>query len=291
MGLKSWAVLLVTATMLASSFFFNKVAVGTVPPVTIATARALLAAPIVLLFVHLSGNRLPPLGRRWGPLLVLGLLTAALPHVALAWSQVHIDSGLAGILYGTIPLLTVIFAHFATNDEKWTASSGAGVLLGLGGIVVVLGPAALAGLAEQLVGSAIALSAALCYAVGGVYSRRFGDMRPVVLTAAQYLCSAAILAPLSIAIDAPWTLAPSSPALWSLVGLALIGTALPGVMVFWLVQRVGATNTSLLAFFMPVIAILLGTTLLGESLTWQAFAGLALILAGMTAVGRRTPSR
>ena len=291
MQAKHWAVLLVTATMLASSFFFNKVAVGTVPPVTIAAARALLAVPVVLLFVRLSGNRLPPLGRRWGPLLLLGLLTAALPHVAIAWSQVHIDSGLAGILYGTIPLLTVIYAHFATADEKWTASGGAGVLLGLGGIVIVLGPAALAGLADQLVGSAIALSAALCYAVGGVYSRRFGDMRPVVLTAAQYLWSAAILVPLSIAIDAPWTLAPSSEALWSIGAVAVIGTALPGVLIFWLVQRVGATNTSMIAFFMPVIAVFLGTTLLGESLSWQASAGLVLILVGMAAVGRRPPTR
>ena len=93
--------------------------------------------------------------------------------------------------------------------------------------------------------------------------------------------------PFSLAMEAPWTLAPSAAALGSLAAVAVVSTALPAFLLFWLIQRVGATNGSLLAFFMPVVAVTLGTTLLGETLSGPAFAGLGLIMLGAAAVTGR----
>jgi drug/metabolite transporter (DMT)-like permease len=73
---------------------------------TIAAARALIAAPLVLGFLRLSGGRLPPLGSAWKPLLLVGVLGAAIPFAAIAWGQEHIASGLGGILLGTIPIFS-----------------------------------------------------------------------------------------------------------------------------------------------------------------------------------------
>ena len=110
---------------------------------------------------------------------------------------------------------------------------------------------------------------------------------PITMTTGQLLTATFLLLPLSLVMDAPWTLAPSAAALGSLAAVAVVSTVLPAFLLFWLIQKVGATNSSLLAFFMPVVAVTLGTTLLGETLPWQAFAGLGLIMLGAAAVNGR----
>ena len=287
MGLHHWAVLLLTATMFGSSFFFIKIAVDTIPAITLAAGRAALAVPIALGILKISGQRLPPLGSDWIPLVILGALTAAIPYAAIAWGQVHIESGLAGILFGTIPVFSVILAPVLARDETLTPGRLLGAAVGLAGVVMVIGPGALAGFGDQLLGTIVTLGAALSYALGGIYARRQKHLSPIVMTTGQLLTATFLLLPLSLVMDAPWTLAPSAAALGSLAAVAVVSTALPAFLLFWLIQRVGATNGSLLAFFMPVVAVTLGTTLLGETLPWQAFAGLGLIMLGAAAVTGR----
>ena len=282
---RDWALLALTAALFASAFFLNKIAVASLPPLTVAAGRVALAAAIALAILHLTGGRLPAPGRAWRPLLVVGLLTTAVPFTGIAWGQRYIDSGLAGIIYGTIPIFTVLFAHFLTADERFTARRGVGVAVGLGGVVLIFGPAALAGIGDSLLGSGLTLMAATSHALGAIYVRRCARLSPVVLTAGQLVCGMLLLAPLSLLVDAPWRLQPTTAALAAVGAVAVVGTAVPLLITFWLIQRIGATNTSLLAFLMPVMAVCFGAVLLGEWLPWQAFAGLALILAGAAAVG------
>ncbi len=287
MGPHHWAVLLLTATMFGSSFFFIKIAIDTIPAITLATGRAALAVPIALGILKISGARLPPWGADWIPLVILGALTAAIPYAAVAWGQVHIESGLAGILFGTIPVFSVILAPALARDETFTPGRLLGAAVGLAGVVMVMGPGALAGFGDQLLGTIVTLGAALSYALGGIYARRHKHLSPIVMTTGQLLTATFLLLPLSLVMDTPWTLAPSAAALGSLAAVAVVSTALPAFLLFWLIQRVGATNGSLLAFFMPVVAVTLGATILGETLPWQAFAGLGLIMLGAAAVNGR----
>lgn len=282
---RNWALLALTAALFASVFFLNKIAVASLPPLTVAASRVALAAAIALAILRLTAGRLPAPGRAWRPLLVVGLLTTAVPFTGIAWGQRYIDSGLAGIIYGTIPIFTVLFAHFLTADERFTARRGVGVAVGLGGVVLIFGPAALAGIGDSLLGSGLTLMAATSHALGAIYVRRCARLSPAVLTAGQLVCGMLLLAPLSLLVDAPWRLQPTTAALAAVGAVAVVGTAVPLLITFWLIQRIGATNTSLLAFLMPVIAVGFGAVLLGEWLPWQAFAGLALILAGAAAVG------
>ncbi len=284
-----WALLALTAALFASAFFMNKIAVASLAPLTVAAGRVVVAAAIALAMLRLMGGRLPTPGRDWRPLVVIGLLTTAVPFTGIAWGQRYIDSGLAGIIYGTIPIFTVLFAHFLTADERFTARRGMGVAVGLGGVVLIFGPAALAGIGDSLLGSALTLMAATSHALGAIYVRRCRHLSPVVLTSGQLVCGALILVPLSLIFDVPWQLQPTGSALTAVVGVAVVGTAVPLLITFWLIQRIGATNTSLLAFLMPVMAVGLGAVLLGEWLPWQAFAGLALILVGAAAVGGGPP--
>jgi len=287
MGVREWAVLALTALMFGSGFYFTKLAIQWVPPITLSAARASLAAPLAWLLLRLLGGYLPPLGRAWLPLMGLGVLAAAIPFAAVAYGQTRIESGLGGILFGSIPVLTVVLAHFLTADERFTATRFLGAMVGLAGVVLVIGPKALAGLGGHLLGEAATLFAAFSYAIGGILARRLHGVPPAGIATGQVVCAAIVMVPLSLAADAPWRLALPFEAYAVLVVIAVVNTALPMTATLWLIRRAGATNTSLMAFLVPVVAVVLGAILLGETLPWAAFGGLALILLGAATVSRR----
>lgn len=280
MTLAHWGVLVLTAALFGSSFFFIKISVDSIPPLTLAAGRATLAALALVCVLRAAGARLPALGREWLPILVLGLLTAAFPYAAIAWGQRHIDSSLGGILFATIPVFSVLIAPLFLKEERFTAGRVAGAAIGLTGVAMAIGLDALMHLEGHLMGAAATLAAALSYASGTIYARLQSHLSPLVLATGQLVIGSLVLVPLSLTMDAPWTLAPSQTALISLGVVALVNTAAPVLLVFWLVRNAGASNTALLAFFMPVAAILLGTLVLGEPLSWGAFGGFALILVG-----------
>ncbi len=287
MGTAKWLVLLATAAMLGSAFVFAKVAVREVPPLTIAAVRAGFAVPVVWLFMRLNGLRLPPLGVAWRPLILIGLLAGAIPFAAIALGQLYITSGLGGILFATIPLYSVVLTPIIVRDEGFSPRRLLAAGVGLVGVVIVIGPDALAGLNQHLLGTAVTLAAAFAYALGTMLARRQTDTPPTIIAAGQLLSATLMLVPAALIVDQPWTLSPGIEALASLAALAVFSTAIPMVLLFWLVRNAGAINASLVTFFIPLVAIGLGAALLGERLPWQGFAGLALILLSAAFIARR----
>lgn len=282
-----WAVLLGVSVMLGSAFSFTRAAVEELPPVSVAAARVALAALVLWSILRLSGGRLPPLGRSWRQIIIVGVLTGAIPFVCLAAGQVHVQSSVAAILFGAIPLLTLLSAHFMTRDERMTPTRLGGVASGLAGVGLIVGPGALAGLSAPLLGEALILLSAACYGFGSVYARRIANWPPLAMGTGQMICASAILVPLSLALDAPWQLAASIEALGAVAGLAIVGTVLPAPGIFWLIRSVGAISASLLAYFVPLVAVLIGTLMLDESLEAATWAGFVLILTGAAMASRR----
>ena len=278
------SVLLLTATLFGSSFFLIKISVGTIPPVTLAAGRTLLAALGLFAVLRLSGQSFPVFGRAWLPIIVLGVLTAAFPYVAIAWGQLHIASSLGGILFATIPVFSVLIAPMFLAEERLTFARIAGALVGLAGVVIAIGTDALIDLGRQALGATVTIGAALSYATGTIYARLQSHYSPLVLAAGQLLIASVLLIPISLVLEAPWSLAPTNAALLSLSVVALLNTAAPALLMFWLVRHAGASNASLLAFFMPVAAILLGVVALNEPLTWSIIIGFGLILVGAAIV-------
>ena len=287
MDMTDWAMVLATGIFFGSSFVFIKVAVESLPPITVAAGRALVAGVAIWAFLRLAGERLPRPGRDWGPLLVIGLLTGAIPYATIAVGQRFIDSGLAGILFGTFPVFTIFLSHFLIAGERLSADKLLGGFAGLAGVVIVVGPSALGGLGDQVVGQAVTLVAVLSYTLGVIYGRLRPRVTPRLQAAGQNLGGALFLVPPSLAIDAPWTFAPGADALWALLAMGILSTAIPSLLLFRLVSRVGATNASLATFFIPVAAVVIGWATLGERLHWTALAGLAVILAGAAIVNGR----
>jgi len=288
MGLLEWSLLIALSILWGGSFFFAKVAVAELPPLTLVFCRVGLAAAVLLVLVKFSAQQMPKDRKTWVSFFTMGFLNNLLPFSLIFWGQIHIASGLASILNATTPLFTVILAHQLTADEKMTGNRLSGVLLGLLGVSIMLGPTVFAGFQLNLIAQLAILAAACSYALAGIYGRRFRDQSPLVTAAGQVSATTLMMLPLSIIIDRPWTLAvPSSATIGSVIALALLCTALAYLIYFRLLATAGATNLLLVTFLIPVSAILLGTIFIGERLLVNQFGGMVFIGLGLAAIDGR----
>ena len=287
MSARVWLLVLALSVVWGGSFFFVEIALIALPPFTVVLCRVGLAAIALLLLVRLSGQAMPRSVGLWGAFLVMGALNNFIPFSLIVWGQVHIDSGLASILNATTPLFTVVLAHLVTSDERMTPNRLAGVVLGFLGVVVLMGPEALAGLGSAGLAQLAILGAAASYAGASLYGRRFRHLPPMVPAAGMLGASTLLVLPVALVLDRPWSLAPGLEVMTAVAGLALASTALAYYLYFRILTAAGSTNLMLVTFLIPVSAILLGTLALGERLEWTAFAGMGLIFAGLAAVDGR----
>ena len=285
-----WAMLLALSVLWGGSFFFAGVAVHALPPLTLVALRVGLAALILNLALPLFGLRLPRDRAVWAAFLGMGFLNNAMPFSLIVWGQTHLASGLAAILNATTPLFTVVAAQVLTQDERMTGNRLAGVLAGIAGVAVIMGPATLSGLGADALAQFAVLAAAASYALAGVFGRRFQRMGvpPLATATGQVTASTAMLLPVAMVVDSPWTLPMPSLAVWGAVlGIAALSTALAYVLYFRILATAGATNLLLVTFLIPVSAILLGSLVLGERLESRHYAGMALIGCGLAAIDGR----
>jgi len=295
LGLAEWAMLLGLSMIWGSSFFLIAVAVAELPPFTIVALRVSLAALVLWAVVAARGVAVPRSVQAWIALLVMGLLNNAIPFTLITYGEKEIASGLAGILIATTPLFTVLTAGVFLADERITAKKIVGVVIGMAGVAVMIGPAALQGMGGAAMGQLAVLGGAASYASAGVYGRRFKSMglSPIVVTAGQATTAAALLIPLSLTVDRPFSLPFPSPAAWgSVVVLGLVCTAFAYIFYFRILATAGATNISQVTLLVPVSAVLLGWLFLGERLELIHLGGMALIALGLSAIdGRLWSSR
>jgi drug/metabolite transporter (DMT)-like permease len=288
MGPVEWTLLILLSTLWGGSFFFGKMALAEIPPLTLVFGRVSLAAVALHVVVVASGKRMPRAPGPWTAFLMMGALNNLIPFSLIFWSQTHIASGLASILNSTTPLFTVVLAHLLTRDERMTSNRLAGVLLGLAGVAVMIGPDALAGLGAHVLAQIAVLGAACSYACAGIFGRRFQGIPPLVTAAGQVTGTAIMMLPIMLAVDRPWILPLPSSRTWiALAGLALLCTALAYVIYFRILATAGATNLLLVTFLIPVSALLLGTLILGEQLDAKHFGGMGLIALGLAAIDGR----
>lgn len=290
MGAAEWATLVGLSVLWGGSFFFIDVAVRTIQPFTLVLLRVTLAAAVLILLLRLRGEPLRPSRGMIGGFLFMGLINNVVPFSLLAWGQTQIGAGLASILNATTPIWGALLAHLFTTDEKLTPARAAGVLIGFGGVVVMIGPGLLDELGAAVLAQLACIGAAFAYGVAGVYGRRFRRLgiSPMTVSAGQLAASALLLLPVAFLAESPWRAAAPAPEAWaSVIALALFSTTFAYVLYFRLIATAGATNALLVTLLVPVTAILLGVTLLGERLDPRALAGMGLIAIGLAAIDGR----
>lgn len=289
------ALLLLLATLWGGSYSFIRVGVETIPPVTLIAARTLLAGAILLAVIGWRGLRLPRDRATWRLFLVQACLNSVLPFTLIAWAERSVEAGLATILSSTSPIFVVVLGLLAGTGERLSLLKLAGIASGLAGTLLIVGTEAMAGFGADLAAQLALVAASLCYGGAALFGRHFKGLDPIMPAAGSLICGAALLIPLSLAVDRPWTLAPSGASIQALLALSVASTALAFVIYFRLIARLGSVATTSVAYLRVPTGVLIGMVVLGESLAPTAWAGLVLIVGGVLAMtmparGRRNPT-
>jgi drug/metabolite transporter (DMT)-like permease len=236
---QDYGLLLALGAVWGSSFLLIKLAVDTIPPITVATGRIGIGAIVLALIVVVRRRAWPRRRREWLLLFAMGVVGNAIPFSLINWGETHIDSGLTAILMSSVPLATIMLAPAFVRDEPVTPGKLVGVALGMAGVAVLIGPGALMGAHGELLGEIAITCAALCYAVNGLVARQLPPMPVEVISAGCLLSATLVCLPLSLAAERPWQAAPSSLSLGALVLLGVLNTAGGYLLLFRLVVRAG----------------------------------------------------
>ncbi len=290
MGARDWAMLLTLSLLWGGSFFFGEIALRDFGPFGVAFARVSIAATLLATLHLVSRHRFPRNFRLWRSLLIMGAINNALPFSLILWGQTQITGALASILNATTPLFTLLLAAVVTSDEKLTPARLLGMLLGVTGVSVMLGADVLRELGAQTWAQVAVLGAALSYACAAVYGRRFRGIAPLSIATGQTMSSSVLMLPLLLLTAESWS--PRDVAAGSVLALLALGvfsTALAYLLYFRILASAGATNLMLVTFLIPVSAIALGWTLIGERLTPEQITGMTLIATGLLAIDGRVP--
>jgi drug/metabolite transporter (DMT)-like permease len=285
---RAWGAFAALCVIWGIPYFLIKVAVAEVPPLLIAWCRVALATAILLPIAWKRGA-LGSLRGHTAALCVFALAEFAIPLAAIASGEQWISSSVTGILIATVPLWVVLLARSFGVHEPLGVRRMAGLALGFLGVVTLLGFGSISG-AAGWAGAVCMLSAALGYAVGPLIIQR--HLRELDSVGPLAACLGIATVMLTLPAMAAWpTHWPSAAALWSLLVLGVLCTALAMLLMFYLVSHAGASRASLITYFNPAVASLLGVGLLHEHLGAGGVAAFGMILVGSWLASRRVPAQ
>lgn len=290
MSLKAWIMLVALAALWGGSFFFNAVLLGELSPFGVVFGRVLIGFLVLYAILRLRGLSLD-LARNWRAFLVMGAFNNFIPFNLIVFGQTFIDSGLASIFNATTPLFGVLLAFIAVPEENVTATKLAGVGLGVIGVAVLFDLGSGQPFDHNtLIGGALAMLAAISYAVSGLFGRRFGTASPPTTACGMLLASSILCLPPALYFDGARFATLSASGIGGLLGIGVLCTAVAFVLYFRILQLAGAINVLLVTLMVPVSASLLGVLFLGETITAVEVAGMAVIGLGLLTVDGRLPA-
>ncbi|MCK5785266.1 MAG: DMT family transporter [Candidatus Sabulitectum sp.] len=287
MGLREYLYLAFLSILWGVSFFFIKLTLREITPLTIVLIRVGVSAVILNVLVIASGKRMPVSPGIWGAFFVMGALNNLIPFTLIIWGQQYVESSIASILNASAPVFSVILAHFLTSEEQMTPGRVAGVALGLIGVAVLIGFDGPQTSGLRLMGQIAMLGAALCYAFSAIYGRKFRKMSPLVVASGVLTGATVMMIPMVFVFEDPFSLHAGGITIAALAGLTLLSTTLAYVFYFKTLALTGPTNLLLVTFLIPINAVFLGVVVLKESLGWSGVAGMIFIFAGLAVTDGR----
>lgn len=276
-----YALLLGLSVLFGTSFTLTSIGVRDIPPLTLAAGRLFLAFLLLYPLMRLNRQRMPAPGGVWWIILASALFGNALPFGLISWGQESVQAGLTAVFMAVMPLVTLLLAHWLTDDEKLDRWKLIGVLLGMLGVVVLIGRSALDALGDDLIRQSAILLGAICYAINAIITRQLTGLPRWSVMSALMLMGSVLLLPVSLLVDMPWQLRPAASSMAALVTLAIGPTAIATVLILIIISRQGASFLSQINFLVPVFGMLFGVTLLNEQLPTNAYVALVIILAGI----------
>lgn len=280
--LKNFLLLLLLASFWGPSFLFIKIAIEYVPPITLANLRVGIAALFLFAILKIKKLSLPKIGKVWRHFIVIGLFNSAIPFYLFSFGETYITSSLAAILNGTTPLITIVIAHFFTENDRLSKVKFFGAIIGFGGLFLLVAPSLFNG-SSKIIGIIAILMATTCYGINLVYSKKhMRGIKPIVTSTAQLFVATLFLLPFSFIIEKPYEIDyVSLNAILSILGLAIIGTGFAFMLFFKIIEETSATYASNVTYIIPIFGIILGFLILEERLTWNNYLGSLVIILGV----------
>lgn len=285
---KEWSLLLLLGAIWGGAFFFARIAVAEIPPLNLVFFRVTIAAVALQIYLAIVGPSFRLALPMAGSFVGLALLNNIIPFSLMFVGQTELGAGAASILNATTPFWTMILANLLTSDEKLTVNKIVGVIIGIAGAAVMIGPGMIADMGAPAWAKLALIGTAVSYACATIYGRRFKSLPVSVVATGQITAGAIVMLPVVLITHGTEELFSASLTTWSAVlALALLATSVAYIIFFSLLSSAGSTNTSLVTFIVPVSAIILGALFLGERLETFEFAGMALIAIGLVVIDGR----
>ncbi|MEO5694072.1 MAG: DMT family transporter [Usitatibacter sp.] len=291
--MKSFALVLLLALLWGASYPLIKVAVETLPPITVVALRALIGGLILLAVLGSRARVLWDMVRSPRPLRDLTIQSALncfIPWLLIAYAMPLLDSSLATILNSLSPIFIFLITAFITKHEPVTRRKALGVALGIAGVITIVGVDAITASSGKTLAELACVAGAIAYAVGGVLGVRYAGVTPLAPAAGTTLLAAVVLIPIALVFERPWTVQPSTASVLAVLASAVLSTGLAMTIYYRLLATVGSIAMSSQAYLRILVGVGLGMAFLGERPTTHAIAGLCLVVAGVVAMtwpGRR----
>ena len=278
-----WITFVVLGFLRGSSYLWIKIGVETLPPLTLIAGRLTLGFLFLAVVVAGARQELPRSPRQYGHLLAMSVINIVIPFILITVGERSIDSALASILNATVPLTVIVLAPLFLPDEGITAARVAGLAVGFAGVILLVAPGLASGAGANLPGELMMVGSSISYGIGNVYARRnVRGLRPMIPALFQVGFAAAIIVPLALLLDDPFTrVHPAPEAFAAIAWLGFLGSGFAYLCYFTIMANWGATRTSMVAYLLPVVGIALGGLVLGDPITPNRIAGTALVIAGI----------
>ncbi|WP_417425089.1 DMT family transporter [Hoeflea sp.] len=270
-----------TALIWGSAFVAIRIAVPETGPLWLAAIRVSLGFAVLAPYAIWRGLMFPKSANQWALITGMAVLNMVVPFFLIAWAGKSTDAGVLALLMGTGPFLALLGSHFLTDDDRMTGRKLVSVILGFAGILVLVGPSAVAGLGDgSLQAKLAALGGSLCYVVAGLLIRKI-DMPPVRLACLALGLGTMMLIPIALMAEGAPPTDLSSQSIAALLFLGIFPTGIAYILRFHLIRAIGYSRFSLSINFVPVFGVALGVIILGEKLSLSLVIAVCLVLSGL----------
>ena len=281
---KDWFAFILLGAIWSSSFMWIKIALQEVGPLTLVAYRVVFGLLFCVVVMLIRRVPWPRTWAAWYPLLLLGITNVAAPFFLISWGEKVIDSAVASILDATVPLFTILLAHFMLRDDKITLPKVVGLLVGFAGVVVLM-MRDIGTTAGSLAGQLAVIVASAFYAISAVYVRKVTQDVPGIVRSAGPLVAASVLMWLATLMFESPVKVPVLPITWiALLFMGVLGSGFAFLLAFYLIHEIGPTKLTMVTYLFPLGGVILGVTFLNERLTWELVAGAVLIIASLMVV-------
>lgn len=273
--------LIILAFLWGSSYLFIKLALETIPPVTLMAFRVSIAAIFLIAVMAYQKQKFPNTHKTWRMLFIQACFNSIGAWTLLAWGQQYVDSGLATVLNATSPIFVLLITVFITRHEAHTPLKYIGAILGLTGVISIVGFEAANGIGQQVTAQLAILIGAILYACAAIYGKRFSNIPPSVTAATTMIWATVFLVPACFILESPWAITPSKTSIISMLILSIACTGIALLIYFRLVKTIGSAGVASQSYLRVGVGVILGMIVLGETIEVMTAIGVITTVLGV----------